>query len=83
MASAENAVRMGSVPWDQFRRHSPSGSRRAVLRQRFRARDDRMERVEPTVDVLDVRVLRRTRSGNRFAPVSRFHSSKVSFEILP
>jgi hypothetical protein len=55
----------------------------SVLRQRFRARDDRAERVERTVDAFDVRVLRPTRSGNRFAPVSRFHSSKVSFEILP
>jgi hypothetical protein len=56
-------------------------------RQRFRPRGARRDRAVFEVDFFTFDFLAdaflRTRSGSRFAPVSRFHSSKVSFEILP
>jgi hypothetical protein len=71
-------------------RRRPAGSpdprahgRLTANRQRFRVRDAARERVAFADPLLPDFALRLTRSGKRFDPVSRFHSSNVSFEILP
>ena len=72
----------------------PRASRRVILllagrrrqtanRQRFRARDAARERFAFADARLADFALPAARSGKRLDPVSRFHSSNVSFEILP